>query len=136
MENRPVHWTAVIEEQAMQETTLIRRRSEMPRSPLPNCHDGQGALDWTVVLDGQQTRGRQLHFIHDDILPPGASIGVHRHDTDEEYYFILSGTGVMTLDGIAYDVGPGDITAIFPGGEHGLKNYSEEDLRVIVIGLR
>jgi len=87
-------------------------------------------------LDGQQTRGRQLHFIHDDILPPGASIGVHRHDAEEEYYFIVSGTGVMTLDGIAYDVGPGDITAIFPGGEHGLENCSQGELRVIVIGLR
>ena len=120
----------------MQATTLIRRRSEMSRALLPNCHDGRGVIDWTVVLDDQQCRGRQLHFINDDILPPGTSIGLHRHDLDEEYYFILSGTGVMTLDGVRHEVGPGDITAIFPGGGHGLENNSQEDLRIIVIGLR
>ena len=32
-------------------TTLIKKRGEMRRQPLTNCHDGEGALDWTNVLD-------------------------------------------------------------------------------------
>jgi mannose-6-phosphate isomerase-like protein (cupin superfamily) len=95
-----------------------------------------GALDWTEVLSGNETRGRKLHFIHDDTLAPGVSIGIHPHETEEEYYLILSGTGVMTLDGERYDVASGDVTAIFPGGSHGLENTGDTDLRVLVIGLR
>jgi len=117
----------------MSETTRIKRRAEMARRPLPECHGGVGALDWTRVLDGEETDGRHLRFMHDDILPPGVSIGVHRHEDDEEYYYVVAGHGVMTLDGARYDVGPGDITAVYAGGEHGLENTGDTDLRVLVI---
>jgi len=119
----------------MDATTMIRRRAEMTRRPLPECHRGRGALDWTEILGNTTQAGRRLAFLHDDILPPGASIGVHRHADDEEYYYILEGRGTMTLDGERYPVEAGDVTAIFPGGRHGLENDSEADLRVLVIGL-
>lgn len=119
----------------MPETTMLRKRDEMPRAPLPKCHGGEGTLDWMRVLDGDFTEGRRLNFIHDDVLPPGASVGVHEHRDDEEYYYILSGHGVMILDGQRHAVGPGDIAAVYPGGEHGLHNNSEDDLRVIVISV-
>ena len=115
-------------------TTLIRRRADMPHRLLPRCHDGEGDLDWTIVLDGGEPRDRRVHFVHDDVLPAGASIGVHVHDQGEEYYLILSGEGIMTLDGVEHAVGPGDLTAVFAGGSHGLRNIGSDDLRVIVWG--
>ena len=118
-----------------EKTTLIKRQAEMVRKPLPNCHDGEGALDWTNVLDGEDVAGRHLNFIHDDILPPGASIGVHRHEHDEEYYYVVSGRGMMTLDGEQLRVEAGDITAVYPGGTHGLENDTDEDLRIIVVSV-
>ena len=119
----------------MSHTTRIQRRGEMTRRPLPECHGGRGALDWTEVLGGVVQAGRRLAFLHDDVLPPGVSIGVHRHEDDEEYYYILAGRGTMTLDGERFLVAAGDVTAIFPGGSHGLENDSDADLRVLVIGL-
>ncbi len=119
----------------MSQTTLLKKRSEMRQEPLRNCHDGAGALDWTNVLDPSEVEGRQLHFLHDDVLAPGVSIGLHTHD-DEEYYYIISGKGTMTLDGERCTVEAGDITAIYPGGSHALENDGDEDLRVLVIGLR
>ena len=53
----------------------------------------------------------------------------------EEYYYILSGRGVMTLDGELFEVKTGDITAVYPGGEHALGNSSDEDLHVVVISI-
>ena len=107
----------------------------MLRQPLENCHDGKGALDWIVVLDGDDLKERGLNFVHDDILPPGASIGDHRHTGDEEYYYIVSGKGIMTLDQDRIEVAGGDITAVYPGGVHGLENTGNEDLRIIVISV-
>ena len=115
-------------------TSLIKRRADMPRRHLPRCHDGEGDLDWTIVLGDGDPPARRVQSIHDDILPPGASIGIHVHDQGEEYYLILSGEGIMTLDGIEHAVGPGDLTAVFAGGSHGLRNTGSDDLRVIVWG--
>jgi mannose-6-phosphate isomerase-like protein (cupin superfamily) len=87
------------------------------------------------VLGGEDLPGRHLRFLHDDVLPPGTSIGVHRHQDDEEYYYILEGQGIMTLNGQQLPVGPGDITAVFPGGEHGLENAGTSSLRVLVFSV-
>ncbi|MBT3287957.1 MAG: cupin domain-containing protein [Victivallales bacterium] len=114
-------------------TTLHKSRAAMPARPVAGCHDGVGEIDWVGVLGGEDLAGRHLRFFHDDVLPPGTSIGIHRHSDDEEYYYILSGQGVMTLDGKRHQVAPGDITAVFPGGEHGLENTGDTDLRVLVI---
>jgi oxalate decarboxylase/phosphoglucose isomerase-like protein (cupin superfamily) len=114
-------------------TTLLKRRDEMPRRPLPNCHDGIGSLDWTEVLNTEDLPGRAMKFFHDDIIPPGASIGIHVHADDEEYYYFLSGEGLMTLDGRTFPVAAGDITAVFPGGSHGLENTGTTDMRIIVV---
>ncbi len=64
-------------------TTLMRRREQMFHGPLPRCHDGLGDLDFTVVLDETDTKGRKLAFLHDDVLAPGVSIGIHRHEKQE-----------------------------------------------------
>lgn len=122
----------------MSNTSYIRKACGMKQVPLPQCHGGRGAVDWTDVLSGPACglRGRRLNFLHDDILKPGVSVGVHRHDTDEEYYYIVSGHGVMTLDGQDHEVGPCDIAAVFPGGSHGLANNSEEDMRIIVFSVK
>ncbi len=116
-------------------TTFLKKKADMPSRRLDRCHDGSGAIHWIGVLDGEAPGGDRLRFIHDDILPPGTSIGVHRHTDDREYYYIVSGRGVMTLDGREYKVAAGDVTAVLPGGSHGLANHSNENLRVIVISV-
>jgi uncharacterized cupin superfamily protein len=105
----------------------------MIRKPLPECHGGIGDLDWIEVLNTNDLPNRALKFIHDDRLPPGASVGNHQHESDEEYYYILTGEGQMILDGQTYEVGAGDITAVFPGGSHALKNTGKTDMRFLVI---
>lgn len=117
-------------------TTLFKPRAEMPRRPLAECHGGLGALDFTEVLGTTPGIVKRLAFIHDDVLAPGTSIGIHRHEIDEEYYYIVEGKGVMTLDGRRVNVQAGDLTAVFPGGSHGLENTGDTNLRILVICVR
>lgn len=114
-------------------TTLIKRRADMRTGPIEACHDGEGSVDWVEVLGPADLTGRGMKFVHDDVLPPGASVGLHGHVDDEEYYYIVSGQGVMTLDDEQVEVQAGDITAVFPGGQHALRNTGSSDLRFIVI---
>ena len=64
-------------------------------------------------------------------LKPGAAIGYHEQKEDEIYY-VLSGRGVMTLDGKAVDVGPGTAILTRPGSSHGLKQVGTDDLVVMI----
>lgn len=119
----------------MSGTTLLKRREEMPRAPLAQCHDGQGALAWTGVLGPEDLPGRLLNFVHDDVLAPGVSIGLHQHRDDEEYYYVVAGEGTMTLDDQHFPVRAGDLTAVFPGGRHALENTGTAELRIIVFSV-
>jgi len=119
----------------MSKKTYLRRSSDMKQLPLPRCHNGVGNLLWTEVLNFTTEKERKLNFFHNNILKPGVSIGIHNHEHDEEYYYIMSGRGIMTLDGKEFEIGPGDITAVYPGGSHGLRNHTDSDLRIIVVSV-
>ncbi|MEU5900482.1 MULTISPECIES: cupin domain-containing protein [Streptomyces] len=73
-------------------------------------------------------------FIDLAVLPPGASIGRHRHGADRETYVVLAGSGLMFRDGEEFRVGAGDVVVNRPHGEHGLLNDSADatDLHLLV----
>jgi mannose-6-phosphate isomerase-like protein (cupin superfamily) len=64
-------------------------------------------------------------------LPPGASTTPHFHPKTEEIYYILDGTGRMTIDTVMRDVGPGDAIAIPPGAIHTIGNSGAKTLRFL-----
>jgi mannose-6-phosphate isomerase-like protein (cupin superfamily) len=62
---------------------------------------------------------------------PGSAIGYHLQHEDEIYY-VLSGRGLMTVDGKEFPVGPGDAVLTRPGSSHGLKQVGAEDLVILI----
>jgi mannose-6-phosphate isomerase-like protein (cupin superfamily) len=113
------------------------------RGPLPNlhrdalvrvdgCHGGVGHVGvYRPFSRGDDTAPR-VDFIDLAVVPPGSEIGRHRHGDDEECYVILRGSAEMYLDGRTFRVGPGDIVANQPFGEHGLVNDTDEDVHLFV----
>ena len=65
-------------------------------------------------------------------LHPGAAIGYHRQEEDEIYY-IVSGTGELTLNGARSVVGPGTAILTRPGSSHGLRQVGPDDLVIIIV---
>jgi mannose-6-phosphate isomerase-like protein (cupin superfamily) len=64
-------------------------------------------------------------------LKPGSGIGLHEQGEDEIYY-VLSGTGVMTLDGKTVEVTPGTAVLTRTGSTHSLKQTGNEDLVILI----
>ena len=64
-------------------------------------------------------------------LKPGAGIGLHEQKEDEIYY-VLSGTGEMTLDGKTVRVTPGTAVLTRTGSSHSLKQVGSEDLVIMI----
>jgi mannose-6-phosphate isomerase-like protein (cupin superfamily) len=65
-------------------------------------------------------------------IPPGSSIGYHRHDTIEEIYYILSGSGRLTVDDETFDVRRGDCIPCFMHSSHGIYNNDSTELSFLV----
>jgi mannose-6-phosphate isomerase-like protein (cupin superfamily) len=65
------------------------------------------------------------------VFKPGSAIGYHEQKEDEIYY-VLSGRGLMTIDGKDMEVGPGDAILTRPGSSHGLKQVGSEDLVILI----
>ena len=61
-------------------------------------------------------------------LEPGASIGLHLHDCDEEVYAIVSGNGIYEYDEGECPALPGDIFTTKKGMSHGLRNTGDGPL--------
>jgi uncharacterized cupin superfamily protein len=63
------------------------------------------------------------------IAPGKESFVYHAHWQEEEWLYILEGRGMARIDGIEYEVGPGDFMAFpTPGVAHHLRNPFETDL--------
>ena len=104
----------------------------MTQKTFANCHDGKGDLQAWLVL-GRTDSQQGVQWMHDDTLPAGVSIGEHRHDGNEEIYYVVEGKGTMFLDGASFPIGPGDVSVVHPGHTHGLVNSKDGPMRLIVV---
>jgi mannose-6-phosphate isomerase-like protein (cupin superfamily) len=52
---------------------------------------------------------------------------------DEELYFIVSGEGIMVVDGEERRGGPGSAILVLSGGSLGIRNESTQDLQLSVV---
>lgn len=92
--------------------------NSMEETVMPNFLDGEGALRAKMFVD---ERNRILH----GVLEPGCSIGCHTHDTSSEIIYILSGTGVVKVEGGEEPVKAGECHYCPKGHAHSLINNSE-----------
>ena len=112
---------------ATQASSLIEHDAAVA-TPQPGPHDGGGQTTAYSFFSraphvGLVFRKRALH--------PGSAIGYHRQDEDEIYY-VLSGSGELTLNGERSVVGPGTAILTRPGSSHGLRQAGSEDLVIII----
>ena len=93
----------------------------------------KGVVTWRTLLSGDRTPSRGLTMGVADV-PEGVDgkPRVHRHAEDEAYY-ILSGQGIMRIEGVDHDLAPGD-TVFIPGGVwHGACGVGAEPLKLLYI---
>ena len=64
-------------------------------------------------------------------VAPRMSTTPHYHPQTEEIYYILEGTGRITVDGQTSEVGPGDAIAIPPGAVHTIRATSNTPLKFL-----
>jgi len=86
-----------------------------------------------VLLSGRDLPG-SVRLSH-AMFAPGQKAAAHRHKNICEVFYILSGHGLMTIDGAACPLEQGSCIMIEAGELHELANTGKTDLAVIYFGL-
>ncbi|MBT4482229.1 MAG: cupin domain-containing protein [Candidatus Latescibacteria bacterium] len=100
--------------------------------PVENFMGGKGTVYYRRIWGNDGFKTNWL-FVNHYVVPPGSTIGYHRHDHIEEIYYILSGTGRMTIDGETLDVKEDDAGSCLLHGAHGFWNNSNGDVEMLSI---
>ncbi len=69
----------------------------------------------------------------EETLPPGKTVTPHHHEVLEEIYYILSGSGVMTVGDESQAVSTGDAIYIPKNNVHSLTNTGEEEMKLLLV---
>ncbi len=91
-----------------------------------------------TVLVGDAV-GSERIYVNIDYVKPGAeSVKYHSHSKQEEFYLIMSGKGILRIDGKEIDIKTGDVVSAPAGKDtgHQFINNSSEILQILDIGTR
>ena len=97
----------------------------------PECFQdsGRGDCTWKTIISSPSTRTDSITIGIASCKAPGGHLGLHRHQQPEVYY-IISGQGLVEIDGEQRLVTAGSVVFIASNVEHGMRNLdSSEDLK-------
>jgi len=69
----------------------------------------------------------------EETLPPGCTVTPHHHREMEEVYYIVCGSGVMTVGDETQTVRAGDSIYVPRGHRHTLTNTGAEPIKLILV---
>jgi quercetin dioxygenase-like cupin family protein len=91
-----------------------------------------GGMTIQFLVESDESNGSVAVFRVD--LPVGSHMPVpHSHDAFEETVYGLKGVTTFTVDGVANDIGPGDIICIPRGAVHGFTVGGDEDASILCV---
>lgn len=99
-------------------------RSIEGAAPLP-MHQGTVPVWWLWEPRElkEATKGGYLELIGEFVVEAGGHVHPHSHHT-HEFYYVIGGRGVMTIEGEDKDVVPGDTIYIPPDTVHSMRPAS------------
>ena len=72
--------------------------------------------------------GKRIQFTVMDI-PPKGEVGAETHETVEQVFFCVSGSGEASYNGTKVKFDKGDVLAVPPGTNHNIVNTGSESLK-------
>lgn len=102
--------------------------------PLADTFGGTGQVLYRRKLGPSFFRTNWAYVDH-VVLSPGASVGQHSHNGIEEVYYVMNGTGQVSVNDETEPIGSGDAIPVRAREMHGFENDGTEPLELIVIGV-
>lgn len=83
--------------------------------------------NYTVLADEPDHKVKRI------VVTPGKRLSYQTHARRAEHWFVVSGEGSVTLDGVDHAVRPGDAIDIPTGAPHRVANAGDRDLVFIEV---
>jgi len=111
---------------------MIRKNQEMEKELRERMRGGNGSVEVIHIFRSRELKGRTRLFARLR-LAAGSSIGFHRHEGEEEIFYILSGSGEVNEGGPASPIGPGDAMHTGDGAGHAIANTGTDPLDFLAV---
>jgi len=106
---------------------MITKNINVIKEERSNMRGGKGTITiehWFTPSDF----GAKVRLCCRMIIPPGASLGTHVHENEDEVYIVLAGSGLIEENGEWVPIATGDAILTGHNGSHGVENNSEQPL--------
>ena len=94
---------------------------------MPLEHDERPWGSYTVLADEAD------HKVKTIVVRPGERLSYQKHAKRAEHWFVVRGTGSVTLDGDEVVVGPGSAVDVAIGAAHRITNTGDEPLLFVEV---
>jgi mannose-6-phosphate isomerase-like protein (cupin superfamily) len=111
---------------------MIRKASEMKSEVREKMRGGAGAVTIRHYIQKEEFKA-PVRLCSHLLLPPGAGIGPHPHEKEDEVFIITKGTGLLHDGEKEVRVSAGDAILTGNGGSHAIRNDGREDLEIEAI---
>lgn len=111
---------------------MIRKPSDMQVESREKMRGGSGTVTIRHCFKKDEFAAN-VRLCATMIVPAGASVGSHCHETEDEVYIVTRGTGILD-DGISRTrIEKGDAILTGRGESHAVENDGDEDLEIIAM---
>jgi mannose-6-phosphate isomerase-like protein (cupin superfamily) len=97
-------------------------------------HDGDGTVRYRRALDPVVFLTNWSYVDH-LLIAPSSSDGAHRHPRVGEVYYVMAGSGTVTVGRERAPITSGDAVPVRPGDVHSIANTGADDLELMIIGV-
>ena len=101
---------------------MLLHRNELKSETREKARGGNGTAAFLHMVEGKGAVQKYTNLLAEITLPPGASIGLHSHTEDMEFYIILEGSGTVDDNGTEKTVTKGDVMITGNGETHSIAN--------------
>lgn len=109
---------------------MIYKREEMREERRTEVHGGTGDVTLTYLVE--RNVHPNLRLLTYMSVAPGATIGLHHHRLETEYYLLLKGEVTVDDNGTSGTMVAGDLLQTASGQHHALQNPGSETAELLV----
>jgi len=111
---------------------MIRKAAQMETEVKSQVRGGIGNVTFQHVFKKDEITAR-TRLCARLILPPGASIGLHKHEGEDELFIVTRGKGLIDDGQTREQVQTGDAILTGKGEAHAVINNGVEPLEIIAV---
>lgn len=112
--------------------SIVRRKTDDQISIREHAFGGSGKMTGYKILNPDEMMQKGRLFNH-CMLGKDDEVAWHVHSGDGEAYYILKGKATYSDNGAMTELLPGDMSMVYPGEGHSIRNDQDEPLEFIAL---